>query len=126
MMFAFALSTRHAGSSPLAGVVSLLIFFLLLRATALDLSALEAVLGQAVRDALMLARISEEQAATLMQMNESALRKCLRGEGQLQLGVARLLRLPFAFWLHFSPSLMYLVAKKNMTEIANDLGIKAK
>lgn len=122
-MIAVLLSTRQS-SYPALQIVVVIVFLLAIRASAMDLTYLETVLGQAVRDALMLARITEEQAADLMQMDLSALRKCLRGEGRLQLGIARLMRLPFSFWLHFSPTLMYLVAKKNITEIADDLGIK--
>ena len=72
----------------------------------------------------MLAGITEKQAADLMGMDPSNLRKALRGEGQLQIGVARLMRLPFAFWMRFSPTLLYLVAQKHVTEIAEDLGVK--
>ncbi len=123
MMFAVLLASPVHGSSSLAAF-SLVIFLLILRCSAMDLSSLEAVIGQAVRESLLLAGITEEQAADLMQMDLSALRKCLRGEGRLQLGVARLLRLPFGFWLRFSPSLMYLVAKQHASQIADDLGIK--
>jgi len=34
------------------------------------------------------------------------------------------LKLPFSFWLAFSPTLMYLVAKKNMVEIAETVGLR--
>lgn len=113
----------HAGMWQSA---SLVLFFLALRCSAMDLSHLEIVLGEAVRDALRASRITEEQAAPLMGMALSAFRKCLRGEGRLQLGVARLMRLPFVFWLHFAPTLMYLVAKQNITQIADDFGIRTK
>jgi hypothetical protein len=112
------------GSLSLGQIVTAALFYLCIKAMSFDLSDLEKVLGESVRDALMLARITEEQAADLMGMHVSALRKCLRGEGQLQLGVARLMRLGFVFWLHFSPVLMYLVAKKHAMETAEGLGIR--
>jgi len=107
-------------------IVCAVLFLIALRCSVMDLADLERTLGQAVRDALMLARITEEQAADLMRMDASTLRKCLRGDPRLQLGLARLMRLPFAFWLHLTPVLMYLVAKRNVEQIAHDLGLKVK
>lgn len=124
-MFAVVIVT-HARGLSIWHLAGLILFFLALRCSVMDLTDLEAVLGQAVRDALRAARITEEQAAPLMKMDLAALRRCLRGEGRLQLGVARLMRLPFVFWLTFAPTLMYLVAKINVEQIADDFGLRTK
>ncbi len=112
------------GSVSVWELVFLGLWVFAVKAASMDFTELEKIAGQAVRETLMLAGITEENAADLMHMDVSALRKCLRGEGKLQLGVARLMRLPFGFWLHFSPVLMYLVAKKHAQEIAESLGLR--
>jgi len=114
---------HRAHGNSIVEIAGLILFFIALRCSAMDLSHLEAVLGEAVRDSLRSARITEDVAAELMLMDVAAFRRCLRGESRLQLGVARLMRLPFVFWLHFSPTLMYLVAKQNITQIADDFGL---
>ena len=114
----------HGTSLSITEITIIVLWLVGLKCAALDLSDLEKVLGDAVRDALMLARITEENAADMVQMDVSSFRKALRGERHMQLGLARLMRLPFVFWLHFSPTLMYLVAKKNVTEIAESLGVR--
>lgn len=61
-----------------------------------------------------------------MAIDESQLRHGLRGEKGYHLSLNRLVRLPFGFWLHFSPTLTYLVAKKHTTEIAEDIGLRKR
>lgn len=94
------------------------------KCAAIDLSHLETVLGDAVLSSLDAARITVKEAAALMKIDESQLRKGLRGEPSHHISLNRLVRLPFAFWMQFSPSLVYLVAKKNAQEIAEDLGMR--
>jgi len=92
-----------------------------LRATCVQTSdEIEAVLGEAVGLALQQARVTTKEAATLMRIDESQLRHSLRGSKGYHFSLNRLVRLPFAFWLHFGPALIYLVAKKNIQEIADD------
>lgn len=109
---------RHA-LLPLVAAV----FALLQRATASSTDALEQALGDAVREALHLAKLTEKNAADVMRMDESHLRKALRGEPSHHISLTRLVRLPFTFWLYFSPSLIYLVAKQNVHDIAEDMGL---
>lgn len=95
-----------------------------LRMSAQSSDDLEVTLGAAVSLSFAHARLTTKEAAALMRIDESQLRHCLRGDKGYHLSLNRLLRLPFGFWLHFGPALIYLVAKKNMTEIAEDLGFK--
>jgi len=94
------------------------------RASAMDLAPLEKLLGDAVLLSLTNARITVKEAAAFMQFDESQLRKCLRGDPMHHMSLTRLIRLPYSFWLHFSPALIYLVAKRSATEIAEDMGIR--
>jgi hypothetical protein len=86
--------------------------------------ALDELLGASVLLALQQARITTKEAAALMKIDESQLRHGMRGEKGYHLSLNRLMRLPFAFWLHFSPAIIYLVAKKNVSDIAEDLGLR--
>lgn len=103
---------------------SFVIVFFLLHLSAQQTDDLERLLGEAVRDALRFARITEEQAADMMRMNDSHLRKALRGEPSHHISLTRLVRLPYVFWLYFSPTLIYLVARRNTEQIAEDLGVR--
>jgi len=96
---------------------------------ALKLSAsstddLEKALGQAVLDSLDRAHITVKEAAAIMHLDESNFRKQLRGEPSNHISLTRLLRLPYRFWLWLSPSLIYLVAKRNAEEIAVSMGMR--
>lgn len=120
-MIAILLVTTHRhGSSPLVGGISLLVFLLLLVLKVADASGLEIVIGMSVRDCLRRANITEEQAADLMGMKLTALRKCLRGEGRLQLGIARMLRLGLTFWTYFTPTLLYHAARLHCEQVRDD------
>ncbi len=112
------------GSYSLGQIVLMVTWFCGLKCAAMDLSQLEQVLGDAVLTSLDAARITVKEAASLMAIDESQLRKGLRGEKSYHLSLNRLVRLPFAFWLHFSPALTYLVARKNVVEIAETLGLR--
>lgn len=113
------LHAHRAALRPIAGAV----FALLYRATASGTDALEHALGEAVRESLHLARLTEKSAAALMGTDESNLRKALRGEAGHHISLTRLVRLPFTFWLFFSPTLTYLVARQNVRDVAEDLGV---
>lgn len=114
------LFASHSGGSPLAGILSLLVFFFVLKLAVIDATELELVIGASVRDCLRRAGITEEQAADLMGMKLSALRKCLRGEGRLQLGVGRLMRLGLTFWTYFTPTLLYHAARLHCEQVRDD------
>lgn len=100
------------------------LWFFLMKAMAADLSSLEQLLGEAVLDALEGARITVKEAAAIMKVDESTFTKALRGEGYRHISLNHLVKLPFSFWLRFSPSLTYLVAKKNTQEIAETFGLR--
>lgn len=119
-MVALFFVAHHSGSSPLGGVISLLVFFGLLRLAVIDVSDLEIMIGASVRECLRRADITEEQAADLMQMDLSALRKCLRGEGRLQLGIARLMRLGLTFMSYLTPILLYHAARLHCERVRED------
>jgi hypothetical protein len=119
-MVALIFTAHHAGSSPFAGIVSLLIFFGILRLAVIDVTDLEVLIGASVRECLRRADITEEQAADLMQMDLSALRRCLRGEGRLQLGIARLMRLGLTFMSYLTPMLLYHAARLHCERVRED------
>lgn len=85
---------------------------------------LDRLLGAATLLCFQLSRITVKEAAPIMGMDESHLRQALRGEAAHHLSLNRLVRLPFAFWLHFGPALIYLVAKENVQAIAEDLKLR--
>lgn len=97
---------------------------LALKASTVSTDDLEKILGLAVLESLERARVTVKEAAALMKLDESHFRKQLRGEPGNHLSLTRLVRLPYAFWLWFSPSLIYLVAKKNAIEIAESVGMR--
>lgn len=80
---------------------------------------IEALLRQAVIDALHAAHLTLKDAAFAMRLHHSQLEKQLRGEGLISL--TRLVRLPWVFWFHFSPALIALVTKKHLRELAEDV-----
>lgn len=100
--------------------------FLALKLAAANLDDLEQILGRAVLESLEHAHITVKEAAALMRLDESQFRKQLRGEPSNHLSLTRLVRLPYTFWLWFSPSLIYLVAKKNHAEIVESFSIRAQ
>lgn len=98
--------------------------FFALKLTTASTDDLERVLGQAVLDALDRAQLTVKEAAAIMRLDESNFRKQLRGEPSHHISLTRLLRLPYRFWLWLSPSLIYLVAKRNAEEIADSIRLR--
>lgn len=109
---------------PFVLVAGAIAYAVLQRATASTTDALEHALGEAVREALHLARLTEKNAADVMRMDESHLRKALRGEPSHHISLTRLVRLPLAFWMFFGPTLIYLVARQHAQDIAHDFGVR--
>lgn len=110
-----------SGQVALLEVVVILLYGLFLKASTVDTEDLEKLLAQAVWDALNAAHISIKEAAYAMDMDESQLRKQLRAEKSQHLNLTKLFRLPFAFWMWFSPSLMSLIYRKRMVEFAQSI-----
>jgi hypothetical protein len=100
------------------------LWFFGVTAAAADHGDLERVLGEAVSTALAAARITVKEAAALMAMHESQLYKCLRADRGHHISLTRLVRLPFSFWMAFSPALLWLVAERNVREIAETVGLR--
>lgn len=102
-------------------LVPLVLWLLLQRLQALDTSELEKLLAQSVADALHNARICTKEAAGAMGISDSLLARQLRGEPGQHLSLTKLIRLPWEFWLWFGPTLMWLVAKKRINELADEV-----
>lgn len=85
---------------------------------------LEKILGRAVLDALDAIHLTVKEAAPLMKVDESNLRSMLRGEGKYKLGLVHIARLPFSFWTVFGPVLFFLLAKRNVTALAETLEMR--
>lgn len=112
------------GTLSIIQIVGLVLWVFLMKAMATDLRQLEILLGATVRDCLRRANITEEQAAAIMEIDLSQFRKCLRGEGRLQLGIARLLRLGMVFMSYLAPMLLYHAARLHAEQMAEDLGLR--
>lgn len=114
-------AVMHGSASVSIGMLLLMaVWFALVSAMAADLHHLEVLLGSAVRDALRAAKLTEEQAADLMGMDLSNFRKALRGEGRLQIGIARLMRLGVVFMASFAPTLLYHAARLHAEQVRED------
>lgn len=101
--------------------VGLAIWFVLQKAMVFDLSDLNIIMGDTVRDCLRQIRMTEEQAAALMRINDvAAFRKMLRGEDHRQIGIARLLALGPQFMACFTPMLMFHCVKLHSAQILED------
>lgn len=85
---------------------------------------LELFLAESVRRTLAFTNITEKEAADAMKMDESYLRRCLRGECDLSL--TKMVRLPYRFWPVFGPMLLFIVAQKRADEIAESFGLEAE
>lgn len=104
--------------------LALVLFVFGQKCSTVDTSDLEKLLGEAVSLALEHARLVVKDACFLMRVDERHFRKGLRAEENAHISLTRLVRLPFTFWLAFTPSLLYLVAKKHAADLANDFGIR--
>jgi hypothetical protein len=98
--------------------------FVLLQCAAMDLDPLQQVINEAIRECLVLEKITDQQAASICGMSENNFRRALSGEPLRSLSLARLFRLPWGFWLRFGPMLMWMVAKKHAQEIADTFSLK--
>lgn len=90
----------------------------------LDDEGIRVLVGATVADALARSHITVKEAAAIMSIDESQLRHGLRGEKGYHISLARLAMMPMDFWAHFWPSVAYLVAKKNVNAIVEDMGLR--
>lgn len=114
----------HSSPLSLSQILVIALWLLGLRCSAMDLESLEVLLGNAVLSALESAKVTVKEAGALMVLDESTLRKAIRGEKSHHWSLNRLMKLPFSFWLHFGPTLLWLVAKRNAQEIAETVGLR--
>jgi hypothetical protein len=103
------------------GNVAILIFLFLLRASAADLSTLEAELRAAVATTIWITHLEMKQAAAVMGIDTSTLGKQLQGVDGYPISLTRLFRLPLTFWLAFTPVLISLVLRKHLAEVGEEL-----
>jgi hypothetical protein len=85
---------------------------------AADTTELERLLSASVLDALNAAHLSVKEAAHYMRIDPEQLRRQLKNEPKQYLALLKLLSLPFGFWLAFSPSLIAIVYRKRMQDMA--------
>lgn len=102
-------------------IVVYLIVGLAMRCSAMTTDDLEAVLTQTVTDAMHASHLTIKEAAWKMGIDEKQLRRQLNREPHQYLALVRLFRLPFAFWLCFTPALVALVYRKRMAEFAESI-----
>lgn len=106
--------------------VGLALWFVIQKATVFDLSDLNIIMGDTVRDCLRQIRMTEEEAASRMHLLVSDFRKMLRGEGNRQIGVARLLTLGVPFMACFTPMLMFHCVRLHSAQMLDDAREAAK
>jgi hypothetical protein len=108
----------HGSMSEFWMAVALTVWIVAMKCAAMDVSDLRQLVQTAILQCLELAQIPIKEAASLAGMTDTHFRKALSGDGGRHLGLLHLLNLPYRFWLHFGPQLMWMVAKKHAAEIA--------
>jgi hypothetical protein len=100
---------------------SMLLVVCCARLSVMDTTELEQLLLAAVVDALAAAHIEWKVAAATMRIDYGQMVKQLRSEPQQYLALTRLFRLPFTFWVAFTPALMTLLYKKRLQEVQQSI-----
>ncbi len=95
-----------------------------MKCAAMDFVELRETVNHAILDCLERSQIPIKEAAAVAGMTETHFRKALSGEGNRQISIVHLMGLPYRFWLHFSPTLMWMVAKKHAQEIAETFTLR--
>lgn len=103
---------------------SMFIFFVGCKCSAMDLQPLQIVINEAIAESLALAKVTVKEAASICGMSEPNFYRAISGERYRSLSLASLMKLPYRFWLHFGPQIMWLVAKKHAQEIAETIGLR--
>jgi len=104
--------------------VLVFVWILGLRLSTMDTSDLQGLVNEMILECLTLAKIPIKEAAALAGMTETAFRNALSGEKYRHISLFHLLQLPYRFWLHFGPMLMWAVAKKHVREIGETVGMR--
>lgn len=83
---------------------------------------IEALVLQALIDCLARAHIQTKVACSVMGMDRSQWSQIEQGRpGHHMPSLTKLLRLPWEFWFLFVPELVWIVARKNVADIAQDV-----
>ncbi len=89
------------------------------RLMAVEIDDLEKLVADAVSDAMHFARLSTKEMADRMRIDESQLRKQLRGEPHQHLSLSRLVRV-WEIWVFLGPALLAIVARRRWAELLGE------
>jgi len=98
-------------------LVVLALYVLGLRLTAATSDELGKVIAQAVQDALTSAHISPKVVAGCWGCSVTRVYQVLSGDPAAPVTIAKLLALPFLFWIHYAPWLFARIAQQRMREM---------
>jgi hypothetical protein len=87
----------------------------------MQLDEMERLLVDAVKDVVLSSGLSLKECAFHMRIDARQLQRQLAMEPNQYIALTKLFRLPFRFWLAFIPTLMFLLAKKRVLELAQDV-----
>ncbi len=111
------MTVEHFGSA-VGFYVVLFAFIFVLRLAASDTSEFEAMLRQAVRNAMFLADYSIKAGAADLKKNELDLRRALKGEKGYYLPFIEMAcRWPLSVWVHMTPQLFLVLGQKRIAEV---------
>jgi hypothetical protein len=82
------------------------------------------LLGQALLDVLNANHLAVKVAADIMDLDESSLRKQLRGETGHELRIARVHRLPIDIYTDFWARALYLRGQQTIGEVVDSFGLR--
>lgn len=100
------------------------LWFVILKCAAMDLSEMDKMLGEAVTSCLVRHSLTVKEAAALMSIDESQFRKALRGEGYRLLALNHLIKLGPLFMASLCESLMWLTMKQRAREIMETVTVR--
>lgn len=92
--------------------------------TCVDTDELEQTVAQAVTKAMQWAGLTTKELADVMRIDESQLRKQLRGEKYQHLSLSRLCR-AWQLWPMLGPAILFIVAQRRWAEVLADVTRKA-
>jgi hypothetical protein len=97
-----------------------------LTAAAVQTGSWDRLLGQALLDALDANHLSVKVAADAMGLDESNLRKQLRGEPGHELRIVRIQRLPFPVYADFWTRALYLRGQQSVNELMESVDVRRR
>ena len=118
------MTVMHGSYSSTIVTVIIFAWVAALKLSVMDTSDLQHLVNEMILECLTLAKIPIKEAAALAGLTETAFRNALSGEKYRHISLFHLLQLPYRFWLHFGPMLMWAVAKKHVREIGETVGMR--